>query len=174
MARYLRIEWIAVTMILLMLALSYLIEVKQHQKKQRTFTKEFEVYHSVTVEVNASNVESRIFSDYGVRDKGELRLTNFVYAGKSLKELRADQGRYIDDKIYLDQNITVLQKEGYIYKGDHAVYDKRREFLHVTSPFVAYINRNVVRGTNLQYDLKGKVATAENVDAVIYTSSQAE
>jgi len=166
--KFLRIEWLSVMMILVMLGVSYLIKADQHKAKKITFFKEMEIYSSVTIEVNTSGVDNRLYSDYGVKEKGELRLTNVTYAGNSIKELKAEKGRYINDKIYLDHNVTLLQKNGYIYKGDHAIYDKSKEFLQVTSPFVAYIDRNVIHGVNFQYDIKKKVATAENVNAVIY------
>ncbi|MEA3419194.1 MAG: hypothetical protein U9Q90_07305 [Campylobacterota bacterium] len=169
---FLRIEWIAITMILIMLGVSYLIKADQNKAKKITFSKEMEVYHSTTIEVSTNGVESRLYTDFGVREQGKFKLTRIIYRGKSVEELKAEKGRIIGDKIYLDHNVTLLQKNGYIYKGDHAIYDKNKEFLQVTSPFVAYMDHNVIHGVNLQYDVKKKVATAENVNAVIYTNNE--
>jgi len=170
MGKYFKIEWMAIVMILIMLGVSYLIKVKNEKAKQNASTKELEIFNSVTIEVNASEVESRLYADYTVREKGELKMREITYIGASAKELKSKYGRFIDDKFYLDENITLLQDNGYYYEADHALYDKKKELFYATSPFVAYTNGgNIIRGTNLKYDINEEVATAENVDAVFYT-----
>ena len=159
-------------MILIMLGVAYLIKADQYKSKQINLSKEMEVYQSITTEINASGVENRLYSDYGVKEKGELRLTKVIYEGKSAQKLKAEKGRTIGDKIYLDYNVTLLQKNGYLYKGDHAIYDRKKEFLQVTSPFVAYLDRNIIHGVNFQYDAKKKIVTAEDVNAVIFTNNK--
>ena len=163
-----RAEWITFIMILIMLGVSFLFDVKQRKAQNQTFHKEFEVYHSVTVEVDKNMVTSKLYSDYGIKESGVLTLTNLKYIGNSVEMLKASSGRFIKENIYLDNNVTVLQANGYYYEGEHAVYNKLTEFLYVTSPFTAYINNSIIKGVELVYDKKGQVATANKINAIFY------
>jgi hypothetical protein len=76
----------------------------------------------------------------------------------------------MEKALFLDDNVTMLQDNGYYYEADHAIYDKRVETLYVTSPFVAYIQGgNIVHGVTMQYDTRKKLVAAKNVDAVFFT-----
>jgi len=163
-----RAEWISFIMILIMLSVSFLFDVKQRKAQNQTFHKEFEVYNSITIEVNQQTITSILISDYGVKESGILTLNNMKYIGNSMESLKASSGRFVDNKIYLDNNVTALQTNGYYYEGEHAIYDKSIEFLYVTSPFTAYINSGIIKGFDLVYDKRGKVATAQRVNAVFY------
>ena len=170
MGRYLKIEWLAIVMILVMLGISYLIKVENDKSKISNSTKKLEVFNSVTVEVNATAVKSRLHSDYTVQKSGSMQMIWLTYSGKTAKELKSKFGRSIGDKFYLDVNVTLLQENGYYYEADHAIYNKKSDFFYTTSPFVAYVHSgNIIHGTNLKHNIKEGIATAENVDAVFYT-----
>ncbi len=172
MGRYLKIELLAILMILVMLGVSYLIKVENDKAKNKNSTKEFEVFNSVTVEINATAVKSILYSDYSVQKSGSMQMIQLTYSGKTSKELKSKFGRSIGDKFYLDLNVTLLQTNGYYYETDHAVYDKKSDFFYTTSPFVAYVHDgNIIHGTKLKYHIKEKITTAENVDAVFYTDN---
>jgi hypothetical protein len=167
-----RIEWMVVMMILVMTGASYLLESRSNASKQTAFAKEFEVYDSQTIEVGKDGVESRLDAVYALRERGELKLSYPVFRSTTTQNLSAQKGRQVGDKIFLDENVSLLQKNGYLYEGEHAVYDKQKEILLVTSPFVAYIDKNVIRGSDLSYDLKNKIATAKTVHAILYTNDE--
>ncbi len=170
MGKYLKIEWLAIIMILIMLGVSYLIKVENDKAKNKNSAKEFEVFDSVTVEINATDVKSILYSDYTVQKNGNMQMIWPDYSGKTAKKLRSKFGRSIGDKFYLDMNVTMLQDNGYYYEADHAVYDKKSDIFYTTSPFVAYVHGgNIIHGINLKYHIKEKITTAENVDAVFYT-----
>jgi len=170
MGKYLKIEWLAIVMILVMLGVSYLIKVKNEKANNSISNKEFEVFDSVTVEINATAVKSKLYTDYTVQKSGNIQMINLTYSGKTAEELKSKFGRSIGDKFYLDVNVSLLQDNGYYYEADHAIYDKKSDFFYATSPFVAYIHDgNIIHGTNLKYNIKERIATAENVDAVFYT-----
>ncbi len=163
-----RVEWIAIGMIFIMLGVSFLFEAKHRKATNSTFHKEFEVYNSVTIEVDKRGVNSRLYSDYGMKESGVLTLTNMRYKGRSVEWLRAYKGRFVDNKIYLDYNVTALQSNGYYYESEHAIYNQLTEFLYITSPFTAYINNSVVKGSKLEYSRIGEEAKAQSVKATFY------
>ncbi len=171
MSKYFKVELMVLFMILVMLAVSYFIKVKNDKAQKNISTKELEVFDSVTIEVNASKEKSRLYSDYAVKENGELKMTQITYAGKSAKVLKSRYGKSVGDKFYLDENVSLLQDNGYYYKAEHAIYDKKSDFFYVTSPFIAYIfGGNIIKGSNLIYDMTLEIVTAENVDAVFYTA----
>ncbi|MEA3455746.1 MAG: hypothetical protein U9R26_04510 [Campylobacterota bacterium] len=170
MGRYLKIELLAIIMILVMLGVSYLIKVENDKANKNASAKELEIFDSVTVEVNSSAVKSRLYSDYAVQKSGSMEMIWLTYSGKTAKELKSKFGRSVGDKFYLDINVTMLQENGYYYEADHAIYDKKSDIFYATSPFVAYVHSgNIIHGINLKYNIKEKITTAENVDAVFYT-----
>ncbi len=163
-----RVEWIAIAMIFIMLSVSFLFEVKHREAQNSTFNKEFEVYKSVTIEVDQDGIQSKLHSKYSMKESGVLTLTDMSYRGISVEKLEAYQGRFFDHKIYLDYNVTALQSNGYYYEGEHAIYNQLTQFLYITSPFIAYINNSVTEGSDLEYDRKGQVAKAKKVHATFY------
>jgi len=171
MGKYLKIEIITLLMISLMLAVSYLIKVQNDKARQNIYSKELEVFDSVTIEVNASAEESRLYSDYATKENGEMKLEQITYKGKTAKVLKSKYGKSVGDKFYLDENVSMLQNNGYYYKAEHAIYDKKKNFFYVTSPFVAYLfGGNIIHGTNLVYDMTQEIVTAKHVDAVFFTA----
>lgn len=153
-----------------MLGISYLIKVENDKANKNISTKELEVFDSVTVEVNSTSEKSRLYADYTVRKSGSMQMIKLTYSGKTAKELKSKFGRSIGEKFYLDVNVTMLQENGYYYEADHAIYDKKSDIFYATSPFVAYVHGgNIIHGTNLKYNIKEEITTAENVDAVFYT-----
>jgi len=169
MLKYLKIELLTIAMILMMLSVSYLVKIKNEKIKESSSLKEIEVFDSVTIEVNATSIKSTLYSDYTVREQGELILTTIKYHGNSAKELKSKYGHTQGDRFYLDENVTLLQESGYRYEAQHAIYDQGVDIFYITSPFVAYINRSIIKGINLKYDIKDQIATAQKIDAVFYT-----
>ncbi len=157
-------------MIVIMLCVSYIVKVKNDKAREKRTTKKIEVFDSVTIEVNATGVDSVLHSDYIVKELDELKLTNITYQGNSAKELKSKYGHTIGDKFYLDVNVTLLQDNGYRYKAQHAMYDKAIALFYITSPYTAYINKNIINGTDLVYDIDNKIAVSENIDAILYTA----
>ena len=171
MGKYFKIELFAVIMILIMLGVSYLIKIKNEKLKNNASTKELEIFDSLTIEINASDIKSKLYSDYTVKENGELKMREIIYIGKTARLLKSKYGRNTGDLFYLDENISMLQENGYFYKADHAIYDKKNDFFYATSPFVAYLSGgNIIHGTNLKYDINGQVVTANNVDATFFTA----
>ncbi len=170
MSRFFKIELIIILMILIMLAVSYLIKVKNDKAQKNISNKELEIFDSVSIEVNESMVMSRLYSDYALKENGELKMDQITYAGKTAKVLKSRYGKTIDGKTYLDENVSMLQTNGYYYKTEHAIYDKKNNFFYATSPFVAFLyGGNIIHGTNLKYDMTNEIVIAENVDAIFYT-----
>jgi hypothetical protein len=171
--RYLKIEFLAVVMIAIMLSVSYLIKIKNEKANLASSDKEFEVHNSLIREVNESELVSTLKSDYMVQKKGNLQMIRINYKGETVKELQSKYGRSIADTFFLDVNVTMQQDNGYYYEAEHAIYKKKEGFFYVTSPFVGYLHRgNIIKGTNLKYNINEKITEAQNVDARFFTRNK--
>jgi hypothetical protein len=170
MNKYFKIEVLAILMITLMLGISYLIKVRNEQMERHTSAKELEIFDSVTVEVNASALTSKLFADYTVKIGDELKMKQLLYTGYNARLLKSNYGRSVGHLLYLDENVSMLQDNGFYYKAEHTVYDKKRGFFYTTSPFVAYLSKGtIIHGVNMTYDIQKKITTAENVNALFFT-----
>jgi hypothetical protein len=168
----LKLEFILIFLTVGILAVALKVEIKDSKIKHNKLSKELEFTNTTFTEVDTNKTLGIAFGTYGVRNAGVLTVDNLIYHTDSIEDLRAKKGKYIGDKIYLDYNITVHQKEGSDYKAEHAVYDKKSEILNVTSPFTAVINGNVMYGDSLVYDTRKREAFGTNVKAVVYTKEK--
>lgn len=169
MIHHYKIELIAIGLIVLMTGVSHIVTIKNENIEKKSSAKEIEIFDSVTIEANSSNITSILHADYTIKQFEEIKLTTVKYQGNGARDLTSNYGRTIKNKFYLDENITLIQDNGYIYKAEHAIYDKNIDFFYITSPFTGFIKKNIVKGINLKYDIVQKIATAEQIDAVFYT-----
>jgi len=142
------------------------IPIKKVSKKEMEFT------DTTFTEVNTKKLISTSFGTYGVRQRGVLTIENIVYHTDSIDLLLADKGRYVGEKVYMDGNVRMKQKEGFNYKAEHVVYDKKTEIFTITSKFTAVMNKNIVHGNTGQYDTRKKILVAKEIDAVLYTAEK--
>jgi len=168
----LKLEVVLIILTVAILSVALRVEIKNSKASKNIFTKELEFTHTTFTEVDTNKTLGVAYGTYGVRNAGVLTVDNLQYHTESIKDLRAKKGKYIGDKIYLDYNITVHQKEGSDYKAEHAIYDKKSEILNITSRFTAVINGNVMHGDSLRYDTRKREAFATNVNAVVYTKEK--
>ena len=164
----LKLELIIILAIVLILSVSLTVKIKNDRVSHEVFTKEIEFTDTTFTEVDTNKTQSVSFVTYGVRNAGVLTVDNLIYHTDSIEELRANKGMFKGDIIYLDDNITVNQKEGFDYAAQHAIYNQKTEILNITSPFKAIMNTNVMYGDSLIYNTSTKEAFATNVDALFY------
>ena len=167
-----KLELLLVILIVMMLSLAYTIKLSDDTSAQKVSRKEMEFTQTTFTEVDTQKLISTSFGTYGVREGGILKVKNLIYHTDSIEHLLADSGRYVKDKVYLDGHIVMKQKEGFNYRAEHAVYDKKMEILTITSKFTAMMNKNIVHGNTAWYDARKKVLVAKEIDAVLYTAKK--
>jgi len=168
----LKLELLLVVLIIATSIVTMSTKLTDQNKKDVVVTKELEFTNTTFTEVTTVKREGVGFGTHGVREAGILTIDNLRYHNDNIELLLADQGRYIGKKVYLDGNVTVHHKPGHDYYTEHAIYDKQEEILYVTSPFVAYMNKNVIHGDTLEYHMREKEAYATNINAVIFTKEK--
>ena len=168
----LKLETLIVVVIVAILSGTLMVKFAHKASDRKLFTKEFEFTDTTITEVDTATMQGRAFGTYGIRDAGVLTLHNLKYHTKNIESLRAKKGTYKGDKLYLDGNITVNQKEGFDYSAEHAVYDKKTKILDITSAFTGIMNQNIIHGYTLRYDMQKKEAFGKRIDAVVYTTEK--
>jgi lipopolysaccharide assembly outer membrane protein LptD (OstA) len=165
----LKLEFLLVFVIAVTSIVTMTTKLTQQNRMSEIFTKELEFTNTTFREVTTEKREGVAFGTHGTRDAGILTIDNLRYHNDNIKLLLADRGTYKGKELYLDGNVTVHRKAGHDYHTDHAVYNQKSEILYVTSPFVAYIDRNIIHGKTLEYHMRTKEAYATSVNATVYT-----
>jgi len=168
----LKLELLLVLIIAVTSVMTMTTKLTEQNKIQEVFTKELEFTDTTFTEVTTQKRVGVAYGTHGVREAGVLTIDNLRYHNDTIKLLLANKGTYKGNQIFLDGNVTVHQKPGHDYYTEHAMYDKGKEILYVTSPFIAYLERNVIHGDTLEYHLRTKVAFATDVNATIYTTEK--
>lgn len=135
-------------------------------------TKELEFYNTTFIEVDTQKMQGKLYTPYGIRQAGLLTLNKINYYTPKIDSLLADKGLYKDDILHLDGHVSLKETTGNLYKTEHAMYDQKKQILTITSPFVAYMDRNIFHGQTLVYNAITKEANATIVDAVVYPNEE--
>ncbi len=161
-----------IVVIAAIVSVTLMVKFTHKTTDRKPFTKEMEFTDTTLIEVDTITMKGRSFGTYGIRDAGVLTLHNLKYHTKNIELLRAKKGTYKGDKLYLDGNITVNQKEGYDYSAEHAIYDKKTKILNITSAFTGIMDKNIIHGYTLRYDTQKKEAFGKRINAVVYTAEK--
>ncbi|OQX50195.1 MAG: hypothetical protein B5M46_01255 [Epsilonproteobacteria bacterium 4484_20] len=167
-----KLELLLVILIVAILSLAYNIRLSDNIPSKNISKKELEFTETTFTEVDTEKLISTSFGTYGVRERGILKIRDLIYHTDSIEELLADEGRYVRERVYLDGNIRMKQKEGFSYRAEHAVYNKKTEVLRITSKFTAMLDKNVVHGKAAHYNTRKKILVAKEIDAVLYTAEK--
>jgi hypothetical protein len=167
-----KLELLLSLLITAMLLFAYTIRVSDKRSDGNVSKKEMEFTHTTFTEVDTDRQISTAFGSYGVREGGVLSLHGLKYHTDSIERLTCNQGRYVGEEIYLDGNIILHQKKGFLYRAEHAVYNKKTAMLAIPSHFTAKMDQNRLEGVRALYDTRKKTVTAQNVHAVVYTAEK--
>jgi len=167
-----RLEIVLIFAIASIAVVTTMVKLTDSPSANKVFKKELEFTHTTFIEVDVNKTQAKAFSKYGVRDNGILTLEHLNYHTANIQELLADKGIYKNDIVYLLGNVRVDQKEGFDYTTASAKYNQKTEVLYITSPFVAKMNKNIIRGTTLQYNAFKKEAIGTQIDAIVYTTEK--
>jgi hypothetical protein len=165
----LKLEIFLILMIFAVLSAGYTIKITDEISLKKRDARELEFTQTIFTEVDLDSTKSIASSSYGIRDSGVLTLYDLRYHTNKLELLLAKKGTYREDKIYLDENISIYQKEGFSYYMEHAVYDKKVQIIDIPSTFTAVMDKHIIRGSGLIYNVRQKEAKGKNIDAVVYT-----
>ena len=167
-----RLEFVLIILIVMTIVLTTMVELTDPKTTNIQHYKELEFHNTTFIDVDNKQMQAKLYTTYGLRKEGVLSLDKLRYHTKNIKLLLADKGTYKEDILYLDGNVSLQEKEGFLYITDHANYHQDTHMLHITSDFVAMMNKNIIKGKTLSYNTLQKEGNATRIDAVIYTSEK--
>lgn len=165
----LRLEIVLIFLIVGVVITSTMVTLTNTEPTQKSSYKELEFKETTFTEVDKEKMLAKAYSELGLREDGILSLEGLKYQAEHIKKLLANYAKYDANVLYLEGNVYLEQKEGFSYTAERANYDQKSEILSITSPFVARMNENIVRGDSLIYDAVKQEAIGKSVDAEVYT-----
>lgn len=167
-----KLEYILIVISVVLVFMTTTMKLTGSATTHKQATKELEFYNTTFIEVDTQKMQGKLTTPYGVRQDGLLTLNKVNYYTPEIDSLLADKGRYQDDILHLDGHVSLKETTGNLYKTEHAIYDQKKQILTITSPFVAYMDRNIFHGQTLVYNAISKEANATMVDAIVYPNEE--
>ena len=165
----LRLEIVLFVMIVMTVWVTTMVKITNETNEDKQMLKELEFVNTTFTEVDMKTLKARLFSTKGIRDTGVLTLEKLNYHSNSINQLVANKGTYKGDVLFLDGDVKLKEKEGFVYMTQHANYNQKSQILNITSSFVANRDKNIFHGDTLQYHAIDKKVNATKVDAIVYT-----
>jgi lipopolysaccharide assembly outer membrane protein LptD (OstA) len=85
---------------------------------------------------------------------------------KFMANMKANNGIYKDDIVYLDGDIIYTREDGLTFETQKAVYDKKTSIATADGDFVLYRDSNRITGEKLKYNNSLEKIESKNVNAV--------
>ena len=83
----------------------------------------------------------------------------------------ADEVSYKDGSVYMEKNVTLKSKEGLLFTTENIYYNLKDKLVKSTAPFTLDFNGSRIIGENLEYSMKSKDVSADNIHASILLES---
>jgi len=164
-----RIELALFVAIVVIIGGSLSIKLNDKTKRDQELIKELEFTNTTFTEVDTQKLQSRAYGTYGVKEEGVLTIHNLRYETETIKSLVAKKGAYRGESIYLEGDVVLDDSGGYTYHTQQAEYNQKTEILNITAPFVAFKDKNIIKGDTFTYNTRIEEAYGTMIDAVIYT-----
>lgn len=168
-----RVEPFLILLIVSILTMGVKVKLNSTQNKVTTSNKEIDFYDTTIDEVNTKKLLDTIYTTYGVREKGILKMKNIKYHSDTIKYMIAKEGQYVNDILTLHKDIVMLD-DGYTYSTQNLNYHQKTEILNITSKFKATNNINTFWGKTLIYHSKTKEMYATESKGIFYTVKSAK
>jgi len=164
-----KIELVLFIAIVVIIGGSLTMKLNDKSDGTNILVKELEFTNTTFTEVDTVKLQSRAYGTYGVREDGVLTIENLRYATETIKSLVAKKGTYMQSTIYLEGDVALDDSNGYRYLTQQAEYNQDTEILNLTAPFVAFRDKNIIKGDTFTYHTRKEEAYGTVIDAVIYT-----
>lgn len=136
---------------------------------------QLEIEDFIVYELNKDGVKSVVSGTIGKQYAAHYEVKNVHYIENKNKlgeHLYADNGKFKKDIAYLDDNVRYFREDGLSFESDKAVYNTKKEILHVPTKFVLTQNENVIYGKDLYYYSESGHITAKKIDASYYVEDK--
>jgi len=165
-----RVEPILIVLIVTIITLGVKIKLNSATVKVVKSTKELDFYDTTIYEVDTKHLLDVIYTTYGIRDNGILKMKNIKYHSDSVESIVSKEGRYVNNMLYLTKDV-IMKNDGYTYTTQKLNYNQKTQILNITSPFKATNNINTFWGKSLIYYSLKKEMYAKDTKSIFYTQN---
>jgi len=118
-------------------------------------------------EVKENEVGKKIFSSKTTKYATHLDLKDINLSDESGNNIVAGEAVYKDNAIYMKKNITLRATNGLVFSTENLNYKLKDKVVKSTAVFSLDFNGSKIKGKNLEYSMKSKDISADNIHASI-------
>ena len=167
-----RLEFVLSLIVISLVSVALTFKLDNSNAKKNTFTKELEIKDATLIEVNQEQILGKSFTKSIVSDNKILILKDLTYFADNIEYIQANIAKLDGYMLYLEGNIKVKEKNGYLYETEQAIFNQKSKILNITTPFYATMGENRLEGKRLLYDLKNKKLYARDIKTRFTTSKK--
>jgi len=159
-----RIETVLIVAILFFAGKGMLTELSQNRQDTVTKEKELALFSFVFKEVNQTALLHTITAKQMIKYPDETQYEDFALYTPDLT-LMSPYAVAEQRDILLEQNATVIKKDGSRYHAGAVIYDRKNRRLNLADTFSLTNRFGDLKGTEMQYDANKKELHGESVKA---------
>jgi hypothetical protein len=118
-------------------------------------------------EFKESSLGKKIVASEAVKYKTHFDLKNINLKDEHGNILLADEVSYKESSVYMDKNVTLKSKEGLLFFTENIYYKLKDKLVKSRATFTLDFNGSKIVGENLEYSMKSKDISADNIHASI-------
>ena len=129
----------------------------------------FELTSFTLYELNTLGLETIMKGDSAIRYENRYTVSNIDYTDNSKNyraNMKAKKGLYKDEVIELNEDVVYSREDGFTFKTNKAVYDKKTTIAVANTDFVSYRGDNSVQGSFVKYNNSLNRVESKNVTAI--------
>ena len=127
---------------------------------------QFENFQLFNLKENDSN--QKIYASKATKYNKYIKFTNVNVTDDLGHTIFSDTARYEDDVLHMKKNVKVSRDDGIDFLTESLNYDLTKKLITTSEPFVLEVNRTIIRGDKLVFEVENKIISAYNVDASIW------
>ncbi len=109
----------------------------------------------------------KIVAKEAIKYKTHFDLKNINLNDEYGNAILADEVRYKDGSVHMEKNVTLKSKEGLLFITENIYYNLKDKLVKSTAPFTLDFNGSTIEGENLEYSMKSRDVSADNIHASI-------
>ncbi len=167
----LRIEYLLI-LVLVILSLSFIgINPTSQSAIKSKGDKEILFQNFSLSEFKEDTLGKKIVAKEAIKYKTHFDLKDINLNDEYGNAILADEVSYKDGSVYMEKNVTLKSKEGLLFTTENIYYNLKDKLVKSTAPFTLDFNGSTIEGENLEYSMKSRDVSADNIHASILLES---
>ncbi len=115
----------------------------------------FEIKKFTLYELNTKGLKTFMSGETSLKyaDRYQVKKIDFTDNSKNyISNMRADNGLYKDEKVYLDGNVSYVREDGLSFESQHVIYDKATAIVSSNDKYIAFWGKDRMKGSSIEYN----------------------